>query len=93
MHLNHIDRRPVMVDFWTSVPSYEVKINSIPRTVVATSKPEDLIIFLDFSIPVRNSTEQILNALHVNSGILTPFHGRSNEARRFAFEVSNEIVV
>ncbi|KAG2405235.1 uncharacterized protein HKW66_Vig0044900 [Vigna angularis] len=85
----HFDRRPVMVDFWTSVPSYELKINGIPRTVVATSKPEDLIIFLDFSIPIRNSTKQILNALHVNSGVLTPLHGRSNGARRFSFELKN----
>ncbi|XP_061368105.1 uncharacterized protein LOC133311103 [Gastrolobium bilobum] len=83
------DRRPVMVDFWTSVPSYELKINGIPRTVVATGKPEELIFFLDFSIPIRNSTEQVLNALHVNSGVLTPFHGRSNETRRFAFKLKN----
>ncbi|XP_028205810.1 uncharacterized protein LOC114389354 isoform X2 [Glycine soja] len=82
----HFDRRPVMVDFWTSVPSYELKINGIPRTVVSTSKPEDLIIFLDFSIPTRNSTEQVLNALHVNSGILTPLHGRSNGTRGFSFK-------
>lgn len=81
-----------MVDFWTSVPSYELKINGIPRTVVATSKPEDLIIFLDFSIPIRNSTKQILNALHVNSGVLTPLHGRSNGARRFSFEVREKVL-
>ncbi|RZB59752.1 hypothetical protein D0Y65_042806 [Glycine soja] len=85
----HFDRRPVMVDFWTSVPSYELKINGIPRTVVSTSKPEDLIIFLDFSIPTRNSTEQVLNALHVNSGILTPLHGRSNGTRGFSFKLKN----
>ncbi|XP_020209395.1 uncharacterized protein LOC109794350 isoform X2 [Cajanus cajan] len=85
----HFDRRPVMVDFWTSVPSYELKINGIPRTVVATSKPEDLIVFLDFSIPIRNSTEQVLNALHVNSGILTPLHGGSNDTRGFSFNLKN----
>ncbi|MED6172218.1 hypothetical protein PIB30_048006 [Stylosanthes scabra] len=85
----HFDRRPVMVDFWTSVPSYELKINSIPRTVLATCKPEDMIIFLDFSIPIRNSTEQILSVLNVNSGILTPFHGRINETRRFSFKLNN----
>ncbi|KAL4307642.1 hypothetical protein AHAS_Ahas16G0298700 [Arachis hypogaea] len=48
-----------------------------------------MIIFLDFSIPIRNSTEQILRALHVNSSILTPFHDRSNEARRFSFMLNN----
>jgi len=81
-----------MVDFWTSVPSYELKINGIPRTVVSTSKPEDLIIFLDFSIPTRNSTEQVLNALHVNSGILTPLHGRSNGTRGFSFKVREKML-
>ncbi|KHN40962.1 hypothetical protein glysoja_039369 [Glycine soja] len=87
--ITHFDRRPVMVDFWTSVPSYELKINGIPRTVVATSKPEDLIIFLDFSIPITNSTEQVLNALHVNSGVLIPLHGRSNGTRGFSFKLKN----
>jgi len=81
-----------MVDFWTSVPSYELKINGIPRTVVATSKPEDLIIFLDFSIPITNSTEQVLNALHVNSGVLIPLHGRSNGTRGFSFKVRGKVL-
>ncbi|XP_054816450.1 uncharacterized protein LOC129316165 isoform X2 [Prosopis cineraria] len=85
----HFDRRPVTVDFWTSVPSYELVINKVPRTVFATRKTEDLIIFLDFSFHLRNSTKQILNALNVNSGILVPFHVRHNETRRFAFKLKN----
>ncbi|KAF7819418.1 uncharacterized protein G2W53_024873 [Senna tora] len=84
----HFDRRPVMVDFWTSVPSYELIINKVPRTVIATSKTDDMMIYLDFSIPLRNSTEQILNALDVNSGILIPL-GRHNETRRYAFKLKN----
>ena len=83
-----LDRRPVTVDFWTSVPSYELLVNKVPRTVIATSKTEDLTIFLDFSIPLINSTKQILNALRVNSGILVPFQVRHNETRHFAFKVS-----
>ncbi|KAI4348316.1 hypothetical protein L6164_009051 [Bauhinia variegata] len=85
----HIDRRPVIVDFWTSVPSYELIINKVPRTVVATSKREDLTIFLHFSISIRNSTEQILKSLHVNAGLLIPIHARLNENRKFAFKLKN----
>ncbi|KAI9084061.1 hypothetical protein K1719_034057 [Acacia pycnantha] len=85
----HFDRRPVTVDFWTSVPSFELVINKVPRTVIATSKTEDLTIFLDFSIPLINSTKQILNALRVNSGILVPFQVRHNETRHFAFKLKN----
>lgn len=84
-----LDRRPVTVDFWTSVPSYELVMNNVSRTVIATRKTEDLVFFLDFSIPLRNSTEQILNALNVNSGVLVPFHVRRNETRHFAFKVSS----
>lgn len=84
------DRRPVLVDLWTSVPSYELMINGVPRTVLATNKMEDITIFLDFSIPIINSTEQILNALHVNSGSLIPIHGKIHRNRRFVFEVSRK---
>lgn len=84
------DRRPVLVDLWTSVPSYELMINGVPRTVLATNKMEDITIFLDFSIPIINSTEQILNALHVKSGSLIPIHGKIHRNRRFVFEVSRK---
>nr|POE80564.1 hypothetical protein CFP56_04919 [Quercus suber] len=83
----HFDRRPVLVDLWTTVPSNELVINGVPRTVLATNKMEDIIIFLDFSIPIINSTEQILNALHVNSGSLIPIHGKIHGNRRFVFEL------
>jgi len=48
--------------------------------------------FLDFNIPIRNSTKQVLNALHVNYVVLTPLHGRSNGARRFSFEVREKVL-
>ena len=87
------DRRPVLVDLWTSVPSYELVINGVPRTVLATNKMEDITIFLDFSIPIINSTEQILHALHVNSGNLIPIHGKTRGNRRFVFEVSRKFKI
>ena len=75
------------MDFWTSVPSYELVINGVPRTVLATNKMEDMKIFLDFSIPVVNSTEDILNALLVNKGNLIPIGTRNSANRRFALQV------
>ncbi|CAL9014838.1 unnamed protein product [Prunus brigantina] len=85
----HFDRRPVLADLWTSVPAYELMINGVPRTILATNKMEDLNIFLDFSIPIMNTTEQILNALVVNSGNLVPIHGRNQGNRRFKFQLRN----
>ncbi|XP_062173784.1 uncharacterized protein LOC133879273 [Alnus glutinosa] len=85
----HFDRRPVQLDLWTSVPSYELVINGVPRTVLATNKLEDIKLFLDFSIPIINSTKQILKTLHVNSGNLIPIHGKLRANRRFVFELKN----
>ncbi|BBH00535.1 hypothetical protein Prudu_010547 [Prunus dulcis] len=87
--LSLANRRPVLADLWTSVPAYELMINGVPRTILATNKMEDLNIFLDFSIPIINTTEQILNALVVNSGNLVPIHGRNQGNRRFKFQLRN----
>lgn len=86
-----LDRRPVQVDLWTSVPSYELKFNGVSRTVTATNKMEELKFFLDFSSPIINSTDEILNALHPNSGFIVPLPSRNHGNRRFAFEVSTAI--
>lgn len=72
-----------------SVPSYEVVINGVPRTVIATNETEDLKVFLDFSIPMMNATEQILSALRVNAGNFIPSHGGNHGNRSFAFELKN----
>ncbi|KAF9625909.1 hypothetical protein IFM89_027686 [Coptis chinensis] len=34
----HVDRRPVEVDLWTSVPSYELKLRNVSRTQIITVK-------------------------------------------------------
>lgn len=86
--MNVLDRRPVLADLWTSVPAYELMINGVPRTILATNKMEDLNIFVDFSIPIVNTTQQILNALVVNSGNLVPLHGRNQGNHRFKFQVA-----
>ncbi|XP_039009849.1 uncharacterized protein LOC120138461 [Hibiscus syriacus] len=85
----HFDRRPVLVDLWSSIPSYELSINGVPRTVFATNRMEELKVYMDFSIPVINSTEQILNALDVNFGSLIPVNQRTHGNSRFAFSLKN----
>ncbi|XP_030485093.2 uncharacterized protein LOC115701432 isoform X2 [Cannabis sativa] len=84
----HFDRGPVLVDFWTAVPSYELVLNGVPRTVLATNKKEDLKIFLDFRIPIVNTTDQIANALQVNMGNLVPIYSTNQANRRFAFHLN-----
>ncbi|XP_062105439.1 uncharacterized protein LOC133817071 [Humulus lupulus] len=84
----HFDRGPVLVDFWTAVPSYELVLNGVPRTVLATNKKEDLKIFLDFRIPIENTTEQILNVLQVSMGNLVPIYSTNQGNRRFAFHLN-----
>ena len=78
---------------WISAPSYMLEINGAPRTILATNKIEDLDIFLDFSKPVLNSTEQILRALHVNLGTLIADHDKSSGNRRFVFKVSTNLLL
>ncbi|OVA09534.1 hypothetical protein BVC80_9101g56 [Macleaya cordata] len=85
----HFDRRPVQVDLWTSIPSYELDIGKVPRTVLATNKIKDLEIFLDFSSPVVNSTEDIQSVLHANIGSFKPIHSKSHDNRRFVFKLQN----
>ncbi|KAK8672455.1 hypothetical protein V6N13_110824 [Hibiscus sabdariffa] len=85
----HFDRRPVLVDLWSSVPAYELSINGVPRTVFATNRMKDLEVYLDFNIPVINSTEQILNALDLNFGSLIPVNQRTHGNSRFAFRLKD----
>ncbi|XP_026383259.1 uncharacterized protein LOC113278708 [Papaver somniferum] len=66
----HFDRRPVDMGLWTTIPSYELKIGEVPRTVLATNKLEDLEFYLDFSSPVVNLTDDIQSVLHANFGSL-----------------------
>lgn len=82
-----LDRRPVLVDLWTSVPSYEVKVNKVPRTVLATNKMEDLDIFLEFSDHIINTTTEIVSALQANAGNFKPVHSKTHGSRRFVFKV------
>ncbi|KAJ0113031.1 hypothetical protein Patl1_03033 [Pistacia atlantica] len=83
------DRRPILVDLWMSLPAYELEFNGVPRTVLSTNKMEDLELFLDFSLPIMNSTEQVLKAFRLNSGSLIVIHHRCHMNRRFTFKLTN----
>lgn len=83
----HLDRRPVQGELWTSVPSYVLGINGDTRTVLATNNKDELEIFLDFSSPVVNSTQQIMNALHLKSAEFNSEQVQSQGNRRFVFKV------
>ncbi|CAM8999993.1 unnamed protein product [Rhodiola kirilowii] len=85
----HLDRRPVQGELWTSVPSYVLGINGDTRTVLATNNKNDLEIFLDFSIPVLNSTQQIMNALHLKSAEFSSDQVQNQGNRRFVFRLKN----
>ncbi|KAL9404270.1 hypothetical protein Peur_001242 [Populus x canadensis] len=85
----HFDRRPVLVDLWMPVPSYVMEINGVPRTVLATNKIGDMKICLDFSIPIGNSTAEVLNSLHVNSDNVLPVLIGNHWNRKFFFELRN----
>ncbi|CAI0457629.1 unnamed protein product [Linum tenue] len=79
------DRRPVVADLWMPVSSYVLKINGVPRTVLSTNKMEELKIFLDFSNPIKNSTEEVLSALHVKSGSVSSVLSGHQGNGKFAF--------
>ncbi|KAI4375389.1 hypothetical protein MLD38_013267 [Melastoma candidum] len=85
----HIDREPVLVDLWASIPSYALAINGILRTVYATKAISSTEIYLDFSVAVINSTEQIVNALHSSVGVLVPSRGNNRGSRRFVFKLTD----
>lgn len=76
------------MDFWTLVPSYELQIGQVLRTVLATNKVEELQIFLDFSDSVLNSTQEVLSAMEASTGNLVPVASGSHANRRFAFQVN-----
>ncbi|RZC60074.1 hypothetical protein C5167_021840 [Papaver somniferum] len=85
----HFDRRPVDMGLWTTIPSYELKIGEVPRTVLATNKLEDLEFYLDFSSPVVNLTDDIQSVLHANFGSLVPIKTKGHGGRRFVFRLVN----
>ncbi|CAL5361987.1 unnamed protein product [Camellia sinensis] len=94
--LIHFDRRSVFVNLRTRIPERLLQLNNETRTVQATNNHKNLKVYLYFSVPVLNSSAEILNSLHTSQGSLLPISGNRLRNRRFGFmveEISSTCVV
>ncbi|KAI4341392.1 hypothetical protein MLD38_026122 [Melastoma candidum] len=85
----HFDRRNVYVDVKTHIPEKMIQINSQTRTVLATNNGDHLRAYLYFSVPVLNSSAQILNSVTATQGVIVPTDGDTLGNRKFSFLVAN----
>ncbi|CAA7410296.1 unnamed protein product [Spirodela intermedia] len=85
----HFDRRNVSVDVKTRIAQKLIQINRVPRTVEATNDDRDLRVYVNFSVPVVNSSSEILRALRTTAGVLVPTNRSSLGNRRFVLMVKN----
>ncbi|CAN6446259.1 unnamed protein product [Victoria cruziana] len=85
----HFDRRTVLAHLTAHVPMKLLQLNAASRIVEATNNQRNLRIYLVFSVPVLNSTSEILSALHINNGLLIPINRKTLGNRRFGFLVNN----
>ncbi|EPS71402.1 hypothetical protein M569_03352 [Genlisea aurea] len=85
----HFDRRSVFVNLRIHVPEKKLEINGETRTALATNKNSDLRVYLYFTEPVINSSEEILKGLNVNQGSLVSIAGSSLGQRRFGYQLTN----
>ncbi|KAK6920680.1 hypothetical protein RJ641_014358 [Dillenia turbinata] len=83
------DRRERAENLTTSSPAKLFQINGQSRTVVATNKYDDLKVWLYFSEPVLNSSEQILHTLSTSEGQLLPTNEDTLGDRRFIYQIQN----
>ncbi|EFJ33423.1 hypothetical protein SELMODRAFT_24390, partial [Selaginella moellendorffii] len=83
------DRGAVFVNLWTPVADSLLLVNNVARTVETTNRVEDLKIYLDFTEPVLNTTQQLSALLRPNLGVLEPTRRKSRGNRRFAFLLTN----
>lgn len=87
--LLHFDRRNVFMNLTTGIPEKLLQLDGKIRTVEATNDDKNLRIYLSFSEPVLNSSEEILGVLHASSGLLSPTNRNSLGNRRFGYVVHN----
>ncbi|RWW01797.1 hypothetical protein BHE74_00021992, partial [Ensete ventricosum] len=85
----HFDRRSVFMNITTHIPQRLLQLNGEIRTAEATNTAKDLRIYLSFSEPVLNSSEEILGLLHASSGLLVPTNRSNLGNRRFGYLVHN----
>ncbi|KAA8540802.1 hypothetical protein F0562_024765 [Nyssa sinensis] len=85
----HFDRRSVFVNLRTHVPQRLLQLNGETRTVQATNNYKNLKVYLYFSVPVLNTSAEILKSLHTSQCSLLPISGNSLRNRRFGFQVED----
>lgn len=77
------------MNLWTALPTSEVLIDNQPRTIEATNKISDLIVYLDFAEPIIGSADTLLGQLNASSGSLSAIHRKSYANRRFGYVVNS----
>ncbi|XP_078177786.1 uncharacterized protein LOC144572199 isoform X2 [Carex rostrata] len=86
----HYDRRAVTMNITTRVPEKPFELNGVVRTVIATNDDNYLKIYVEFSEPVLNSSQEILPLLHTSSGTLVPtYRNQTLGNRRFGYLVNS----
>lgn len=81
----HFDRRDAFVSLRIRVPEKLVELNGQTRTIQATNDDKKLKVYLYFSQPVMNTSDEILTSLNVSHGMLQPIQGKSLASRRFGY--------
>ncbi|XP_061357015.1 uncharacterized protein LOC133301403, partial [Gastrolobium bilobum] len=82
-------RRKVYVSLSTPIPEKLLQLDSENRSVQATNDYNKLQVYLYFSVPVLNSSTEIMNSLNISQGSLLPTSGESLGNRRFGFMIAN----
>jgi hypothetical protein len=72
---------------WTAIPESQLQLDNQVRTVQATNNLADVMIYLDFSQPVLNSSHQLQSVLQPSIGNLIATNQSSLGNRRFGFMV------
>jgi hypothetical protein len=81
------DRTVPSVLLWTAIPESQLQLDNQVRTVQATNNLADVMIYLDFSQPVLNSSHQLQSVLQPSTGNLIATNQSSLGNRRFGFMV------
>lgn len=88
--IDSADRRNVLVDLKIHIPEKILQLNGQTRTVQATNNYSDLNVYLYFTVPVLNTSAEVLRTLNVSEGILVPItSGKNVKNRKFGFLVSS----
>ncbi|KAJ4808042.1 Glutathione transport system permease protein gsiD [Rhynchospora pubera] len=85
----HYDKRAVTMNITSRVPQKPLDLNGMMRTVEATNDNDYLKIYVEFSEPVLNSSQEILPLLRTSGGTLVPtYRNHTLGNRRFGYFVN-----